>query len=145
MDKRPALGKGLSALIPDTPEPAPAGGGVVELDIDRLAPNDYQPRLQIDDASLDELAASIKANGIIQPIVVRADRRRLSHHRRRAAVARGAPAGLARVPVDRHATLSGDKPAEGSWRWRSSRTSSARISTPSTRPRRTVVSSTSSS
>ena len=72
MDKRPALGKGLSALIPDTPAPIAPAHGVVELDIDRLSPNDYQPRLQMDDARLEELAASIKANGVIQPIVVRA-------------------------------------------------------------------------
>jgi ParB family chromosome partitioning protein len=74
MEKRPALGKGLSALIPDgslgAPPAAPAPG-VFELDIDRLTPNDHQPRLNMDDARLEELAASIKANGIIQPIVVR--------------------------------------------------------------------------
>src|SRR5437868_2877959 len=70
MDKRPALGKGLSALIPDLPEPA--ARAAVEADIDRLAPNDFQPRLHVDDARLQELAQSIKANGVIQPIVVRA-------------------------------------------------------------------------
>jgi ParB family chromosome partitioning protein len=68
MEKRPALGKGLSALIPDAPDvrTSPA-----ELDIDRLTPNQFQPRARIDDARLDELARSIKANGVIQPIVVR--------------------------------------------------------------------------
>ena len=96
MDKRPALGKGLSALIPDTPAPSP---GVVELDIDRLSPNDYQPRLQMDDARLEELAASIKANGVIQPIVVRktADGYRIIAGERRWRAARRA--GLTRVPV----------------------------------------------
>jgi ParB family chromosome partitioning protein len=71
MDKKPALGKGLSALIPD----AAAGLGPVrsslEIDIDLLEPNSYQPRTQYDDARLDELAKSIAANGIIQPIVAR--------------------------------------------------------------------------
>ena len=43
----------------------------MELDIDRLTPNTYQPRVQFDDARLDELARSIKSNGVIQPIVVR--------------------------------------------------------------------------
>ena len=69
-DKRPALGKGLSALIPDAPAPA-ARTSPVELDIDRLTPNTYQPRGQFDDGRLEELAKSIKANGVIQPIVVR--------------------------------------------------------------------------
>src|SRR3954463_9437008 len=66
--KRPALGKGLSALIPDAPEPR---ASTVEVDIDRLSPNDFQPRAYVDDARLKELASSIKSNGIIQPIVVR--------------------------------------------------------------------------
>ena len=69
IDKRPALGKGLSALIPDVPE-APRSG-LIEVDVDRLSPNTQQPRLQMDDARLGELAESIKANGIIQPILVR--------------------------------------------------------------------------
>jgi ParB family chromosome partitioning protein len=69
MEKRPALGKGLSALIPDLPEP-PARAPL-EADVDDLAPNDFQPRLYVDDARLQELAQSIKANGVIQPIVVR--------------------------------------------------------------------------
>ena len=99
MDKRPALGNGLSALIPDSPAPAPPASGVVELDIDRLSPNDYQPRLQIDDARLDELAASIKANGVIQPIIVRqtSEGYRIIAGERRWRAARRA--GLTRVPV----------------------------------------------
>src|SRR5262249_61572164 len=68
MEKRPALGKGLSALIPDAPEPR---SSPTEVDIDRLVPNDFQPRAYVDDARLDDLANSIRANGIIQPIVVR--------------------------------------------------------------------------
>ena len=69
MEKRPALGKGLSALIPDLPEPTRASP--IEADIDRLEPNDFQPRGSVDDGRLQELAQSIRANGIIQPIVVR--------------------------------------------------------------------------
>lgn len=68
MERRPALGKGLSALIPDAPEPRI---GPVEIDIDLLSPNRFQPRRLVDDAGLEALAASIKANGVIQPIVVR--------------------------------------------------------------------------
>jgi ParB family transcriptional regulator, chromosome partitioning protein len=96
-DKRPALGKGLSALIPDAPEPAPAG--VVELPTDRLAPNAQQPRLQMDDARLEELAASIRQHGILQPILVRrtGDEYRIIAGERRWRAAQRA--GLATVPV----------------------------------------------
>jgi len=101
MEKRPALGKGLSALIPDTPIVAPqaAPQGILEVEIDRLAPNDYQPRLTIDDARLEELANSIKVNGVIQPIVVRqvGDGYRIIAGERRWRAARRA--GLSRVPV----------------------------------------------
>ncbi len=97
MDKRPALGKGLSALIPDAPEPRVSP---VEIDIDRLSPNRYQPRAHVtDDAALEELSRSIKANGIIQPIVVRRDGDRFQiiagERRWRAAL----KAGLTRVPI----------------------------------------------
>lgn len=75
--KRPALGRGLSALIRDTAppptreQPSLDRGRPTELDIDLLTPNPRQPRQQIDDARLEELAQSIRANGVIQPIVVR--------------------------------------------------------------------------
>lgn len=67
-DKRPALGKGLSALIPETPELRPQP---FEVDIDLLTPNRLQPRSRAADARLAELAESIKANGVLQPILVR--------------------------------------------------------------------------
>lgn len=77
-DKRPALGRGLSALIPEAAAPAPRQAPAtdrdwspVELDIDRLVPNPRQPRTVIDDLKLDELSQSIRANGVIQPVVVR--------------------------------------------------------------------------
>ena len=69
-DKRPALGRGLSALIPDSPLPA-TGERALEVDSDLLRPNKFQPRTHVDDAKIDELARSIRSNGIIQPIVVR--------------------------------------------------------------------------
>ncbi len=70
-DKRPALGRGLSALIPEAPA-APAGNErALEVDSDLLRPNKFQPRTTIDETKIDELARSIRANGIIQPIVVR--------------------------------------------------------------------------
>ena len=69
-DKRPALGRGLSALIPDAP-PAPGNERALEVDSDLLRPNKFQPRTNIDEGKIEELARSIRANGIIQPIVVR--------------------------------------------------------------------------
>jgi ParB family transcriptional regulator, chromosome partitioning protein len=97
MDKRPALGKGLSALIPDAVDPPRISP--VEIDIDRLAPNALQPRRQVDDGRLDELARSIKSNGIIQPIVVRkvGDRFHIIAGERRWRAAQ--KAGLLRVPI----------------------------------------------
>jgi len=100
MDKRNALGKGLSALIPDAPlAPPPADTPVTELDIEALAPNDQQPRRQMDDARLEELAASIRSHGVIQPIVVRkaGDGYRIIAGERRWRAAKRA--GLTRVPV----------------------------------------------
>jgi len=72
VEKRHALGRGLDALIGDALEGAGrAPGTAFEVDIDRLSPNSYQPRSRTEDARIDELAQSIKANGVIQPILVR--------------------------------------------------------------------------
>src|SRR5436190_19571443 len=69
---RQTLGRGLNALIGDAAAPAAeAAPGTVELDIDLIEPNPQQPRTRFDDANLGELAQSIRANGVIQPIVVR--------------------------------------------------------------------------
>ena len=107
LERRPALGKGLSALIPDAPEPVRTG--TMEVDVDLLSPNDHQPRLSMDDARLEELAQSIKANGIIQPILVRRDGaayRIIAGERRWRAAQR---AGLQRVPVIVRDVSHGDK------------------------------------
>jgi ParB family chromosome partitioning protein len=97
MERRPALGKGLSALIPDAPEPV--RHGVIEVDIDLLSPNEKQPRVQIDDVKLEELAQSIKENGVIQPILVQkiGDLYRIIAGERRWRAAQRA--GLLRVPI----------------------------------------------
>ena len=71
VEKRPALGRGLSALIPDAPAPPAAGPRPLDVDIDLLAPNRFQPRTTMDDGRIEELARSIRSNGVIQPIVVR--------------------------------------------------------------------------
>ncbi len=96
-ERRPALGKGLSALIPDVPEPSRQGA--LEVDIDLIAPNRKQPRVQMDDAKLDELARSIKENGVIQPILVQriGDLYRIIAGERRWRAAQRA--GLLKVPV----------------------------------------------
>jgi ParB family chromosome partitioning protein len=106
MEKRPALGKGLSALIPDAPEPRHAP---VEADIDRLTPNDFQPRGSLDEARLQELAQSIRANGLIQPIVVRkaGDRFQIIAGERRWRAAK--LAGLLRVPIVVRDVVPGEK------------------------------------
>jgi len=76
--KRQALGRGLAALIPTGGEPAadaapraPAGNGLRILDIESIHPSSKQPRKHFDDSRLDELAESIRSQGIIQPLVVR--------------------------------------------------------------------------
>src|SRR3954462_8710797 len=102
-DKRPALGRGLSALIPDTPAPTPAPAAAadrsLDVDSDLLRPNKFQPRTHMDDERIEELARSIKANGIIQPIVVRKVEQGyeiIAGERRWRAAQR---AGLLKVPV----------------------------------------------
>lgn len=98
-DKRPALGRGLSALIPDVPATPVPSERALEVDVDLLRPNRDQPRTAIDESKIDELARSIKSNGIIQPIVVRKDDRGyeiIAGERRWRASQR---AGLLKVPV----------------------------------------------
>ena len=98
--KRRALGRGLSALIPDPEgEERREPSAAAEVALSELEPNPYQPRLTIDPQKLAELAASIRASGIVQPILVRRRGERYQiiagERRWRAAEA----AGLASVPV----------------------------------------------
>ena len=78
VQKRQALGKGLGALIP--PKKPVEGSGLDEADrkkatvdvaIEEVHPNRFQPRKTFDDVSLDELAASIEEHGLMQPVLVR--------------------------------------------------------------------------
>jgi ParB family transcriptional regulator, chromosome partitioning protein len=72
MSKRKVLGKGLSALIPDAAVTASGGGGnLVSITVDEISPNRFQPRREFDDVKIEELAASIREKGIIQPLIVR--------------------------------------------------------------------------
>lgn len=66
---RRGLGKGLDALIPGDFQAEPSGQGQF-IAIAKIFPNPSQPRMEIDDESLQELAASIQEHGIIQPLVV---------------------------------------------------------------------------
>jgi len=76
-EKRRGLGRGLSALMADVAE-APqeaasgAGGGVQRVPIEQIIPNPDQPRKRFEKSDLDDLAASIKEKGVIQPLIVRA-------------------------------------------------------------------------
>jgi ParB family chromosome partitioning protein len=100
-EKRPALGRGLSALIPDAPAPAAPAAAERGLDVDSdlLQPNRFQPRTQMDDERIEELARSIRSHGIIQPIVVRraGDRYEIVAGERRWRASQRA--GLLKVPV----------------------------------------------
>jgi len=116
--KRRALGRGLDALLPAAePAAAPeapsapipgadaaragadAARAVVEMDLDSIIPNPYQPRKAIDEASLAEMAESIRAQGVLQPILLRRiDRRyQIIAGERRWRASR--LAGLATVPA----------------------------------------------
>jgi ParB family transcriptional regulator, chromosome partitioning protein len=64
-----ALGRGLSSLIPQRPA-AIAGPAVVDVPLAVLTPNPYQPRHHMDDGGLEELAASIREHGVLQPVLV---------------------------------------------------------------------------
>src|ERR687890_678095 len=66
---RRALGRGLSALLSD--KPATTSEEMVEVDLDLIEPNNFQPRTSFDEDRLEQLAQSIRANGIIQPLLVR--------------------------------------------------------------------------
>jgi ParB family chromosome partitioning protein len=68
-----ALGRGLGALIPDLSvldEKEKKSLGIIDLELDRIVPNEYQPRKVFDQEKLRELADSIKEQGVIQPIIV---------------------------------------------------------------------------
>ena len=70
MATKKGLGKGIGALIPDEGIPEPQKDSVVELKINDISPNSDQPRKSFKEEALQELADSIKENGVIQPIIV---------------------------------------------------------------------------
>jgi ParB family transcriptional regulator, chromosome partitioning protein len=71
--QKQALGKGLGALIPDLSaldEGERRSLGIHEIEVDKIVPNEYQPRKTFQNESLKELANSIKEHGVIQPVIV---------------------------------------------------------------------------
>lgn len=100
--QKTGLGKGLSALIPVVPPAAREASRespTSEVDIERIGPSPFQPRRSFDEVKLQELALSIRNQGIIQPLVVRPKGERFEliagERRWRAAI----KAGLSKVPV----------------------------------------------
>lgn len=71
--RRRGLGRGLGALIPSAPQPVQRPEAEIETSapIEAITPNPYQPRDVFDEAALDELSASIREKGVLQPLVVR--------------------------------------------------------------------------
>lgn len=106
MARRPGLGRGLDALIPGNDEqagqnPPAAGQGVTQIPIEQIQPNPQQPRSEMNEEALGELAVSIREHGIIQPLIVSpssgSDQYTLVAGERRLRAA--ALAGLTMVPV----------------------------------------------
>ena len=100
MAKLRGLGRGLDALLAAGDEQPAGEQPLAQLPVDRLRPGRYQPRTRMDPASIEELAASVRVQGVIQPILVRPvedDRYEIIAGERRWRAARAA--GLAQVPV----------------------------------------------
>jgi len=97
MAAKQALGRGLKALIPDAPK---ARSGLAAIPVSRIRPNPNQPRHRFDDDALDELAASMREHGLLQPLLVSEDADGgyvlIAGERRWRAAKR---AGLAQVPA----------------------------------------------
>lgn len=95
--KAPRMARGLNALLGDVS--APAGPGTNKAQIEKIANNPYQPRKEFDGEELASLAASIRAHGVLQPLVVRevGDGYQLIAGERRLRAAK--EAGLTEVPV----------------------------------------------
>jgi ParB family transcriptional regulator, chromosome partitioning protein len=99
--QKKVLGRGLGALIPAKQlDTAPlSAGGLLQVPLDQISPNRYQPRKNFNETSIDELARSVREHGIVQPLVVTraGDHFELIAGERRYRAAR--KAGLATVPV----------------------------------------------
>ncbi len=72
--KRKVLGRGIDAIITNRPATVTVGEGLVEVDIDMVYPNPYQPRKKFSAEKIKELAESLEETGLIQPVVVYKDK-----------------------------------------------------------------------
>ncbi len=101
MNQKKVLGRGLGALIPQRQElpEAYANPGLAEIPISQIQPNPYQPRKTFNEASIEELARSVREHGIVQPLVVTrvGDKYKLIAGERRFRAAQ--KAGLTTVPA----------------------------------------------
>jgi ParB family chromosome partitioning protein len=102
MIHKKVLGRGLGALIPqrqEAPAESHATQGLAEIPISQIQPNPFQPRKTFNEASIDELARSVREHGIVQPLVVTrsGDKYKLIAGERRFRAAQ--KAGLTTVPV----------------------------------------------
>jgi ParB family chromosome partitioning protein len=102
MIHKKVLGRGLGALIPqrqEAPADSHATQGLAEIPISQIQPNPFQPRKTFNEASIDELARSVRQHGIVQPLVVTrsGDKYKLIAGERRFRAAQ--KAGLTKVPV----------------------------------------------
>ncbi len=70
-NKRPALGRGMAALLQNAAPPAPSGRTVMQLPIESVQRSAAQPRKRFDERGLEELAGSIREHGVLEPILVR--------------------------------------------------------------------------
>lgn len=97
--RQTGLGKGLDALFPDIGDSEESGNRYFECDIDTIHPNPYQPRREFAEQEMQELAGSIKTQGVLQPLLVRParDGYELIAGERRLRAAR--MAGIYKVPV----------------------------------------------
>ncbi len=95
-DRSPALGRGLASLIPQR---GLSPSAILEVSLARISPNPFQPRRHVDETALEELAASIREHGVLQPVLVTEtlDGYQLIAGERRVRAAR--LAGLERIPA----------------------------------------------
>lgn len=71
-DKRKGLGRGLDSLLPSRAQvPPPASGNIQEVDVSLIDPNPYQTRRAVNEDGISELAESIRASGVVQPVILR--------------------------------------------------------------------------
>jgi ParB family chromosome partitioning protein len=97
--RRPALGRGMAALLPNAAPPPAPGRAILQLPVEAVERSKDQPRKRFDERQLEELAASIRTHGVVEPILVRrhGERYRIVAGERRWRAAQRA--GLREIPA----------------------------------------------